>query len=316
MEATPRACCEARAPGRARPPALALALARAIGAALTLAGCAERVLVFDESGALGAEPRAYALGSSLELRVLGPAGAAPDVVLAAGEPSAMALRDDGGGRYRLELLREGRTSLRVIDAADPAHVLTAHPVDVARPARARILAHAEDAAGETDDGRDVRAIADGELRVRLALFAADGRALLGEGGVALVATPALVLEGDEGTHQILFLPGVAHVDVEARDPRGALLGRRGVELVTPQAVASIELREGRPAPAFDGERRRAVARARDGDGAPLLGARFSWTLDGVGSARFDDVIPLIPGADGVEVTASYGGRSVAAYLAQ
>lgn len=276
------------------------------------AGCSDPVLVFDEAGPLGGAPRRYALGSVLELEVRTSSG---DVLLVAGDASVMSADVERAGRYRLEALAEGETVLRVVERSDPAHVLAEHAVVVVRPTSARILARAEHALAEPGASHDVLAVSDGELRVRVEL-SADGAPLVGQGDIDLIATPALVLEGDEGTRQVLILPGVTHVEVEAFTATGQLLGTRGIELLEPAVVDSIELTEGVSRLEFDGETRVAVARARDAGGRPLLGARYEWTIDGVRSARFDDVHPIPPGVRRIEVAVSYRGRSASMTLGE
>lgn len=298
-----------------RPPPSVLGLAgltAALLATVGCAGCAEPVLVADEAGPLGSAPRHYAVGSVLELRVLAPSGA---VRLVADDPSVMSTATERDGRYRLDARAEGATVLRVVDAADPTRVLGEHRIEVEAPSRARILAAAEHALGESDGNGDIRALAGSPLGVRLELVSIAGALLVGRGDVELAATSAAVVEGDEGAHQLLVLPGVAHVEVIARRRGGEVLGVRGIDLVPADAVASIAVVEGVPRVSFEGESRVLVALAHDGAGGRLVGAGCAWSIDGVRSGRTGDVLPLLPSTRAIEVEATFAGHDARVTIA-
>jgi hypothetical protein len=195
--------------------------ARALPALLALVtlavGCAP--------GTLGPETRLYAVGSTLELRVV---DALEDVVLVSSDSTLISITPDRDA-FRVDAVAEGEATIRAITVGDPSLVLGEWLVEVVAPTEAEILPVEETS---LDTEQSMVAVVGRELDVLLVLRA-DGSELVGRGDVSIVASHGLVLEGEVGTHQVLLSAGVSHVDLEARSSSGEFLGSRGIDVVAP-----------------------------------------------------------------------------------
>lgn len=195
----------------------------ALLAASALTGCAPGATVADEVGLLGSGVRRYAVGSTIELRVL---DAHDEVVLVSSDP-ALVLIEPEGDTFRLEARAAGACTVVAVLASEPSVVLGEWELEVLTPTDAHIVPVGEEVVAT--GGAQPRVPRDCELDVRLSLDA-GGVPLVGRGDVALVASRGLVLEGERGTHQLLLPRDVSHVDVEARRPSGELLGAESIEI--------------------------------------------------------------------------------------